>query len=1274
MFNKKINKTLKLNTHPNLNYKINLPKLHHKHTIFTLISLIFTLMLLSSIVYTATTFNHISPFTSAYTADETVNTEQTLRNAIKYAPTTASPQYVIALTEDIELTGSTLTIPANANIVLINAKNTPTKLVGPNDINTITIASKGKLILDGITVTHNSDTTGRGVYVDYGATLTLNSGEISENNIYTGGIIKDATFGGGVYNLGTFTLNGGTLHKNSAYNGGGVYNLGTFEMNKGTFSENTASGAGGGVDNLGTFEMNGGLFYKNVASNGGGVLNAIYAAFTLTDGQFLENQAGQGGGIYNDAFSTFTLIDGTFSKNKAVMGGGVYNLGIIKLFGGVIGGATVADGNIATESGGGVCNDGFFSDFSMHDGIIAHNTADYGGGVESAAGVFNMFGGKISYNTALRGGGACIWSPSTFIMEGGVLFGNTASYEGGGVYNRAYFAMSDNAVIANNTAKGYGNIKGYGGGVYNAGADAVFNMNGGVIGGSNNDEDNFAYRGGGVYNADGTTTMSGNAVILGNKASFGGGVYNDGGVFNMGETFSSELVCILNNMATSYGGGVYNVGVNAFFNMFDNAVISGNSASGDGGGVYTSATFNLFGGEISDNAASSGGGGVYTSGEFNMYDGKISYNFAGTGGGGVLNYRIFNMFDGEISSNTAKTHAGGVQNNGSGAGGSTIFSMSGNAVISNNAAIAGGGVFNAYGAIFNMFEQAMISGNTAVNALNTDGRGGGVRNNDRGVFNMFDNAVILDNFAVYGGGVFNDGNCVFTMSDAAAILNNSASSYGGGVYNWSPYDASTQSTFTLTDNAVISGNSANYGGGVQNTVNGLFILSGNAVISDNSAIYEGGGIYTISTLPNAVTIKGGAVVNNSASYGGGVYAGSDLVMIGGVIANNTATVNGGGVYMASNGFFKLLAGMVYGNVAGNNGGGIWVTDTDDVVSLEMLYIESGVVFKDNKANVLVSLTELSVYEEGVYRSQVNVADGAWSNGVLYGINNYDISFMSMCVIVYAPGTQGTWSAETETFGDLVFGSYTPAFGSLSGADYSVEHVGGYVFTGWLPVWSSTVLGNVTYVAQWSKVVEPMFYSVVYVGNGFTGGVVPVDTRNPYASGSVVLVQGSGSMVREGYTFLGWAPSFDADTAVYVEGSAFSIFKDTTLYAVWTQEPTFTVTYKPGTHGSFTDFTNEPELVYTVAAGGLTPKTPLVVGETGWQFTGWNPTPSTTVTKDATYIAQWKPNTHGVIYDANGGNNAPIDNGIYHAGDTVTVLPNIPTRTGYTFTGWLYNTA
>ncbi|MCL2643420.1 MAG: InlB B-repeat-containing protein, partial [Candidatus Bathyarchaeota archaeon] len=39
-----------------------------------------------------------------------------------------------------------------------------------------------------------------------------------------------------------------------------------------------------------------------------------------------------------------------------------------------------------------------------------------------------------------------------------------------------------------------------------------------------------------------------------------------------------------------------------------------------------------------------------------------------------------------------------------------------------------------------------------------------------------------------------------------------------------------------------------------------------------------------------------------------------------------------------------------------------------------------------------------------------------------------------------------------------------------------------------------------------------------------------------------------------------------------------------------------------------------------------------------------------------------------------GNNAPIDNGIYHAGDTVTVLPNIPTRTGYTFTGWLYNTA
>ena len=45
----------------------------------------------------------------------------------------------------------------------------------------------------------------------------------------------------------------------------------------------------------------------------------------------------------------------------------------------------------------------------------------------------------------------------------------------------------------------------------------------------------------------------------------------------------------------------------------------------------------------------------------------------------------------------------------------------------------------------------------------------------------------------------------------------------------------------------------------------------------------------------------------------------------------------------------------------------------------------------------------------------------------------------------------------------------------------------------------------------------------------------------------------------------------------------------------------------------------------------------------------------------------------VTYDANGGSDAPVDTNAYHTGDTVAVLSGIPTKAGYTFTNWLYNT-
>ncbi|MCL2477404.1 InlB B-repeat-containing protein, partial [Candidatus Bathycorpusculum sp.] len=945
--------------------------------------------MISSVVYT-TPDNNSSTFTAAYNAHSSVKNEQELRNAINVALGEAPTQYVIALTKDITLTGSSLTIPAKANVVLINDGNTPRKLIGPNGTSTIHVAGGATLVLDGITVTHNKDDRGRGVYVNASATLILNSGEITENNIYSGGIISDAQCGGGVYNWGTFTMNGGTISKNSAYNGGGVYSIITFEMNAGEVSENTAAGAGGGADNLGTFTMNGGTFYKNKGTVCGGVFNGVYAKFTLTDGKFLENMAtnGCGGGVYNDGYGTFIMIGGTFSKNKAYDGGGVYNLGIFKMSGGTIGGASATESNIATDNGGGVCNGGYFSDFNLIGGIISNNIATSGGGVEITAGVFNMLGGEISDNTAYWGGGVLVGDSTIFDMEGGVLFGNTANYYGGGVYNWW-----------------------------------------------------------------GTFTMSGDATISNNKTPYD-------------------------------GGGVYN---QRYFVMSGNAVIANNTANGNGGGVYNSATCN-----------------------------------------------------------------------------------------------------------------------------------------------MFDNAVISNNTASFGGGVHLD-----------------------------------QGQLTLADNAAITNNIAiNFGGGIQNTDQGRITLSDNTAIANNSANY-GGGIFTTSTNTKAVTINGGQISNNSARYsGGGAYTYSKFILTSGAIANNTAGVDGGGVFIAT-GFVELHTGTISGNIAGNNGGGIWITNTEDITYLQMLYIENTVIFKNNKAKIQVALTKLNTYEEEIYRNQIKITDGAWSNGECYGINNYDISYTASYTISYAPGTQGTWQAIDETYTGLAFGASTPVFGTNSGADTAVDHTAGWIFTGWQPTWSSTAAGNITYVAQWTKTVQPIFYTLTYNGNGYTSGTVPLGGF--YPAGYSVLIVNQGNMAREGYTFQGWAYNSDAKTPDFATGSTayHTLTKDVTLYAVWATEKTppqtkYTVTYQPGTYGNF-----DP-VSFVCALGELTPKAPDVTGQPGWRFIGWAPEPTPTVEGDAAYVAQWEPKMFTVKFVDWDGTVLKTETVPYGGNATA---PANPSRNGYTFIGW-----
>ena len=88
-------------------------------------------------------------------------------------------------------------------------------------------------------------------------------------------------------------------------------------------------------------------------------------------------------------------------------------------------------------------------------------------------------------------------------------------------------------------------------------------------------------------------------------------------------------------------------------------------------------------------------------------------------------------------------------------------------------------------------------------------------------------------------------------------------------------------------------------------------------------------------------------------------------------------------------------------------------------------------------------------------------------------------------------------------------------------------------------------------------------------------------------------------------------------------------------------------------------------------------TPAFTGGTptrsGYTFTGWSPAVAATVTANAVYIAQWRViATYTVTYKDGVGGAAFEDQTItgLHSGDPTPAFSGTPTRSGYTFKGWL----
>lgn len=130
------------------------------------------------------------------------------------------------------------------------------------------------------------------------------------------------------------------------------------------------------------------------------------------------------------------------------------------------------------------------------------------------------------------------------------------------------------------------------------------------------------------------------------------------------------------------------------------------------------------------------------------------------------------------------------------------------------------------------------------------------------------------------------------------------------------------------------------------------------------------------------------------------------------------------------------------------------------------------------------------------------------------------------------------------------------------------------------------------------------YAVIYSANGGAGGTVPVDTARYSQGQTVTVLWDSGNLVRPGFSFSGWNTAADQTGATYLPGQILIIgSSDLTLYAIWTTNPTFLVSYDGnGANGGAAPIdSTHYETGQTVVALGNTGN--LV--RSGYMFVGWN---------------------------------------------------------------------
>ena len=440
------------------------------------------------------------------------------------------------------------------------------------------------------------------------------------------------------------------------------------------------------------------------------------------------------------------------------------------------------------------------------------------------------------------------------------------------------------------------------------------------------------------------------------------------------------------------------------------------------------------------------------------------------------------------------------------------------------------------------------------------------------------------------------------------------------------------------------------------------IPGGNAPVDPNN-YQQGANVTVLSNTGNLVKAGYSFSGWNTAANGSGTsYSGGASFIIG------TSSIT---LYAQWN-FIPVYSVTYSGN--GSTGGTVPV-DTNSYTNGQTVTVIG------NTGSLTLAYSNFTSWNTAANGSGTTYTSGQQLTMVSGGITLYAIwSALPLYNVTYsangAPGGSVPVDGTGYTNGQLV--TVLGNTGSLTKS--------GFAFTGWntqaggtgtpyLPGATFNIgAGSVILYAIWAPT-----YTVTYIGNGNNGGNTPNDP-NGYTNGQLVTVLGNtGNLTKTGFTWTGWNTQAGGGGTTYSQGSTFTMGTGMILYALWSSNPTYTVTYNaPGSTGGNVpvdsgNYQSGQQVTVLGNTGGLV--------KTGFILSAWSNTTGSVYGFGQTFsmgsanvnlYAVWSP-TYTVSYNGNGftGGSVPVDGNAYTNGQLVTVLGNTGnlTRTGFIFANW-----